>query len=201
MKKLVAAAIVMVSYALLVSGCANKEAVKKDETVSAPAQPAEKSVQKAVSESVAQKQASVQPKQVETPKVEVQQAAPSPVAAEPVKAEEEFKGELEKIYFAFDSDALSDQSRDTLYKNAETIIKKTKGKLFIEGHCDERGSDEYNLALGEKRAKAALKYLQTLGVAPERISIISYGEERPADSGHTEEAWAKNRRAEFKPAK
>ena len=70
-------------------------------------------------------------------------------------------------------------------------------RVEIEGHCDERGSDEYNLALGEKRAKAAMAYLSTLGVPPEQLSIISYGKERPLDAGQNEESWAKNRRVEF----
>jgi peptidoglycan-associated lipoprotein len=67
----------------------------------------------------------------------------------------------------------------------------------IEGNCDERGSDDYNMALGERRAKAAKDYLVNLGIASDRISTISYGEEKPADPGHDEEAWARNRRAEF----
>jgi len=111
------------------------------------------------------------------------------------------KSALEKIYFAFDSFALTEQSRETLYKNAEQIIKKSTAKYTVEGHCDERGSDEYNLALGEKRAKSAYNYLITLGVPAERLSTVSFGEERPADPGHDEEAWAKNRRAEFSIAK
>jgi peptidoglycan-associated lipoprotein len=124
-------------------------------------------------------------------------AAP-PVKGEPiVKSEVPLKVALDKIYFAFDSDVLTDQSREALYKDAETIIKKTTGKYTLEGHCDERGSDEYNMALGEKRAKAVQKYLLTLGVAPERLSTISFGEEKPAEPGHDEGAWAKNRRVEF----
>ena len=104
---------------------------------------------------------------------------------------------LEKIYFDFDSAALSESSRDTLKKDYELIKKNGAAKVEIEGHCDERGSDEYNLALGERRAKAALNYLVTLGIAPGRLSTISYGKEKPADPGHDEAAWAKNRRVEF----
>ncbi|HYS43726.1 MAG TPA: OmpA family protein, partial [Geobacteraceae bacterium] len=85
-----------------------------------------------------------------------------------------------------------------LNKNAEYLLKKSVSlKIQIEGHCDERGSDEYNLALGEKRAKAALNYLVTLGVPAARLSFISYGKEKPADPGHDDAAWAKNRRDEF----
>lgn len=70
-------------------------------------------------------------------------------------------------------------------------------KIQIEGHCDERGSDAYNLALGERRAKAALQYLVTLGIPDKRLSVISYGKEKPADPGHDETSWSKNRRDEF----
>jgi peptidoglycan-associated lipoprotein len=67
----------------------------------------------------------------------------------------------------------------------------------VEGHCDERGSDEYNLALGQKRADAAVKYLRALGIAPQRLSSVSFGKEKPAQPGHDEAAWSKNRRDEF----
>ncbi|NVO00889.1 MAG: peptidoglycan-associated lipoprotein Pal [Geobacteraceae bacterium] len=104
---------------------------------------------------------------------------------------------LKTVYFDFDSYILRQPDRDTLYKNAEYLLKKYKGKVKLEGHCDERGSDEYNLALGENRAKAALNYLVTLGVPSDQLSVVSYGKEKPVDNGHTEEAWAKNRRVEF----
>ena len=104
---------------------------------------------------------------------------------------------LKMINFDFDSYVLTQPARDILYSNAEYLLKKFKGKIKLEGHCDERGSDEYNLALGEKRSKAAMEYLLTLGVPSEQLSIISYGKERPLDPGHDEENWAKNRRVEF----
>ena len=103
---------------------------------------------------------------------------------------------LEKIFFAFDAFTLSSAARDTLQKDA-AVAKGETASIRIEGHCDERGSDEYNLALGEKRAKEAMKYLVTMGVPAERLSVISYGKEKPADPGHNESAWAKNRRDEF----
>ena len=117
------------------------------------------------------------------------------------KQSEMLTNALKMINFEFDSFALSQQARDILYANAEYLLKNYKGKLKLEGHCDERGSDEYNLALGENRAKAALNYLLTLGVPANQLSIISYGKERPLDPASTEEAWAKNRRVEFKEIK
>jgi len=105
---------------------------------------------------------------------------------------------LNRIHFDFDQFTLSSTARDILAANAAAIKAAPGGKVRIEGHCDERGSDEYNLALGEKRAQAARDYLISLGVAPDRLETISYGEEMPLDPASNEEAWAKNRRAEFK---
>ncbi|THB66148.1 MAG: peptidoglycan-associated lipoprotein Pal [Desulfovibrio sp.] len=103
----------------------------------------------------------------------------------------------ETIYFTYDSFELSAESRAILSRKAE--IMKTYPDLLVQiaGHCDERGTNEYNLALGERRARAASQYLVMLGVNPSQLEIISYGEERPADSGHNDAAWAKNRRDEF----
>jgi peptidoglycan-associated lipoprotein len=105
---------------------------------------------------------------------------------------------FENIYFDFDKFDLRQDARDVLSKNADILLKsKPTIKIQIAGNCDERGSAEYNLALGESRAKSAQRYLITLGVAPDRLSIISYGKEKPAIEGHDETAWAKNRRDEF----
>jgi len=105
---------------------------------------------------------------------------------------------LMRIHFDFDQYVLTSEAKDTLARNAELLKAAPSIKVQIEGHCDERGSDEYNLALGEKRALATKNYLASLGVATDRMSIISYGEEIPLDPAHTEAAWAKNRRADFK---
>ena len=104
---------------------------------------------------------------------------------------------LSTIYFVFDDYSLSEQAKKTLIENAAWLMKSPQKEIIIEGHCDERGTEEYNIALGERRAYSAKKYLITLGVNPDQLSTISYGEERPADSGHDEDTWAKNRRAEF----
>ena len=110
---------------------------------------------------------------------------------------EQMKSDLETIYFDFDSAALSEQSRKTLTSNANYLQKHSDVSIRIEGNCDERGSAEYNIALGEKRAKAALKYITTLGVDDSRLSIVSNGNEKPIEQGHDESAWAKNRRDDF----
>ncbi len=105
---------------------------------------------------------------------------------------------LETIHFDFDQYVLTDDSKSILVNNAGLLRSAPAVKILIEGHCDERGSDEYNLALGEKRALATKNYLVSLGVGAERMSVISYGEEMPFDSAHNKAAWAKNRRANFK---
>ena len=102
------------------------------------------------------------------------------------------------IFFAFDSFELTPESRDVLTSKADTLKKYSLFNIVIEGHCDERGTSEYNLALGERRAKAASQFLSQLGIADGRMTIVSYGKERPQDPGHTEAAWSKNRRDEFK---
>lgn len=101
------------------------------------------------------------------------------------------------IYFDFDKYELTSEARETLAEQARILKSNPKVKLLIEGHCDERGTIEYNLALGERRANAVKKYFLNYGLLPERFSIISYGKEKPLDSRHTEEAWAQNRRAVF----
>jgi peptidoglycan-associated lipoprotein len=105
---------------------------------------------------------------------------------------------LEKVFFEYDAYTLTPQTREILARNAEWLRQNPAAKLTIEGHCDERGSDEYNLALGQRRADAVKSYLLSLGIAAERLSDISYGEERPAVAGSAESAWSQNRRAEFK---
>ncbi len=107
----------------------------------------------------------------------------------------------QRIHFAFDSYELSPKARAILKKKAEVLLKYPNIKMVIEGHCDERGTEEYNLALGERRARAAYEYLILLGIDADRLSIVSYGEERPLDPRHNEEAWAKNRRDEFRIVK
>lgn len=104
------------------------------------------------------------------------------------------------IYFAFDRSDLSASARETLAGIADRMEKISSVRLRLEGHADERGTSEYNLALGERRANAAERYLISLGIDENRLSTISYGEEMPADAGHSEEAWAKNRRVHIEIA-
>ncbi|OGD21755.1 MAG: peptidoglycan-associated lipoprotein [Candidatus Aminicenantes bacterium RBG_16_63_16] len=104
---------------------------------------------------------------------------------------------LKMIHFDYDQYAIREDAKPTLEGNAAWLKKFSSAKILIEGHCDERGTEEYNLALGEKRAKTAYDYLASLGVPPDRMKLISYGKSQPLDTGHTETSWQKNRRAQF----
>ena len=104
---------------------------------------------------------------------------------------------LKDIRFDFDRYDIRPQDTEILKENAALLKRYPNVKIQIEGHCDERGTTEYNIALGERRANSTKKYLLSLGISSDRLSTISYGEEKPADPGHTEDAWGKNRRAHF----
>ncbi len=123
------------------------------------------------------------------------------VAEEPVVTVEEEIAEgqrtLRAVYFAFDSYELSDDALSAIQAAATWLNAHTAVRATVAGHCDERGTIEYNIDLGAKRARAVRDHLLRLGVAADRVATISYGEERPAEHGNTESAWAKNRRAEF----
>ena len=114
----------------------------------------------------------------------------APGAAEPVPG-------LSRIYFDFDQSAITAEGKTTLERNAKFLMVNPGLRVRVEGHCDERGTTEYNIALGERRAKATFQYLMDLGVDPNRMGVVSYGKEIPLASEHNEAAWAKNRRAEF----
>ncbi len=114
-------------------------------------------------------------------------AAPAPASSAP---------ELEAVYFDFDSAALREDARGTLKKDAEVLRATPSAVVTLEGHCDERGSEEYNLALGEQRAESARTYLVDLGIPTSRLRVVSFGEAKPAVMGHDESAWKWNRRVE-----
>ncbi|MBW1897735.1 MAG: peptidoglycan-associated lipoprotein Pal [Deltaproteobacteria bacterium] len=105
--------------------------------------------------------------------------------------------ENDDVQFEFDSAKLSMEAQDILRQKAEWLKKNPRAKIIIEGHCDERGTNEYNLALGDRRAFSAKSFLADLGIDASRLTTVSYGEERPIDSRADEDAWAKNRRAHF----
>ena len=101
----------------------------------------------------------------------------------------------DRVFFGYDSSVLTSEAQDALQRQAGWLRENNDVRIVIEGHCDERGTREYNIALGERRAAAAKRYLVSLGVDASRVSTISYGKERPAVLGHDNSAWAQNRRA------
>jgi peptidoglycan-associated lipoprotein len=107
----------------------------------------------------------------------------------------EQRGYLQDAFYTFDESTLTPDAQSALTSSATWLKKNSQYNLLIEGHCDERGTEQYNLALGDRRANSAKEYIVALGVDGSRIRTVSYGEERPFDSGHDEPAWAKNRRA------
>ena len=131
----------------------------------------------------------------EEPKVDEAALAAEAELRAKTEAVEELKSVT--IHFAFDSYELDQEARSILALKANIMRRYSDVNVVIEGHCDERGTEEYNLALGERRARAAYEHLVILGVAPERMSIVSFGEERPVNPAHNETAWAENRRDEF----
>ncbi len=141
----------------------------------------------------------------EQPKVE---KVEEPAIKKPVLTEEEIfmsksleeinlEAPLKMIYFDYDRYLIREDAKPVLEVDAAWLKKFRSVKVLIEGHCDERGTEEYNLALGEKRAKSTFDYLISLGISPERMKIISYGKSQPLDPGHNEVAWQKNRRAQL----
>ena len=177
--------VMLFALTLLAAGCAKKPVAEQSSMTEQPAQV----------EMQQQQPAAVVEQQVTDNGAN--QAAEDAAAAA-LAAERAAASGLERIHFDFDQYVLTDAAKSTLVNNAGLLRAAPGIKVLIEGHCDERGSDEYNLALGEKRALATKNFLVSLGVPAERMSIISYGEEMPLDPAHTQEAWAKNRRADFK---
>ena len=169
---LVLALVMLVPGLMLMTSCAQQSAVDQDTTQKTT--PPEDTSQKASEEDM--------------------QAAAAMRAAE--QAKNQFLNE--HIYFPFDSAELSPLAQETLKSKAAWLRDNADAMVTIEGNCDERGTNEYNLALGERRAESARAYLVDLGISASRLSTISYGEERPLDPRHNEEAWAKNRNDQFK---
>jgi len=181
-------ALLVVGLCMCIISCSCPSCIKKKKIAPPPPKPA---VQKPAP----------QPSKIEKKRMEALKKAEE--ERKKKEAEEKLKKEIEEIdhtmiHFDFDKADLKPEARKILKKIAEWLLKHPEYNIRIEGYCDERGTEEYNLALGQRRADAAKKYLIELGVSPDRISTISYGEENPIDPRHCEEAWAKNRRDQFK---
>ncbi len=200
-KAMVLAVAVVVSFVFLIGGCAKKEVLKgegelKGQPTAVKEDPGAK--EKAAAAKKAKKAPEVSTG--DTARDRAVKEKPAKVAAKEAKqgkAAKEDEISLANIHFDFDKATLRPDVREMLKKHAELLSSNRNLHVTVEGHCDERGTAEYNLALGERRAAAAMKYLVQLGVEEKRIKTISYGFEKPLDPGHSEEAWAKNRRDSF----
>ncbi|ACS80533.1 peptidoglycan-associated lipoprotein Pal [Maridesulfovibrio salexigens] len=184
--------VVFMLIAGLGTGCSKKQ------VESSPASPA-------VEERMAQQQENEQLKSEEQARLERERALQEQALEEErqaAAAKKEFDNAVVElgnmVHFDFDSFEIKQEYRPLLQQKAEILKKYDNVTMVIEGYCDDRGTEEYNLALGERRARAAYEFLILLGVTPERLSIVSFGEEDPLDPGQNETAWAKNRRAQFR---
>jgi len=175
------AVLVLCVTALVVVGCAKKQTVKSEGAAGAQGQGASSAPAPGAGDG-----ASVS----ETP------VAPT-TSAPGIAVTEEAKSMFDDVRFDFDKSEVPEDGRRTCRVVADYLKKNPRAHLLIEGHCDERGTSEYNMALGERRATSVMTYLGSLGVSKAALSTVSFGKEKPLDPGHDEEAWAKNRRAHF----
>lgn len=181
--------VLMVSAVFLagLTGCAKKEVIKESSGEE----------QSMVKQEPAAQPAGMKPEE-QKPDLAPQQEAVQPMAESEQKiAPAQEAKQLEDIHFDFDKFELRPEDRQILSGHADWLLKNADWQIRIEGNCDERGTQEYNMALGQRRADEAMKYLINMGVDKKRISSVSYGKEQPLDPGHDEEAWAKNRRDHF----
>jgi peptidoglycan-associated lipoprotein len=179
-KKLALIVCLILSLVLVVGACKKKQ--QPDVTADQASEAAQP-----VQEPEADTEPPVAVEDFQTPEPEVEEISQT-------AAEINTSGALKIVYFAYDKSDLTDTARSTLRQNANWMKANQPWAIKIEGHCDERGTIEYNLALGQRRANTLRDYYTSLGVSTSRLRTISFGEERPADPGHTEASWAKNRR-------
>ncbi len=211
MKRYIGFAIILMMTAVL-TGCPKKPTIVKEEAkapapeAKAETKGADEAKARAEAEAKAKAEAEARAKREAEEKARAEaeakakaeaaaKAAKEAAAKAEAKVTEEFR--LEDIHFDFDKSDIKEKDREILKGLADWLSKNKSAKIQVEGHCDERGTNEYNLALGERRAHSAKQYLVTLGVAKDRISTISYGEEKPLCTEANEDCWAKNRRGHF----
>ena len=178
---------------MVMTGCAKKSVVKEQAVTTE-----EKAAVETAGKDVVKKEepASKEVKAVTVKEAEEKAAVEGEATREKAAAAKELDA-FKDITFDFDKFTLKPEAREALKQYADKLTQNKNDNVIIEGYCDERGTTEYNLALGERRAKEAMKYFVELGIDGKRIKTISYGKERPLDPGNNEEAWAKNRRDHF----
>ena len=182
---LVGLALFMVTAGLIFTASCAKKQVKSEPGV-APAGETE------AERTAAEQEARARQKALEEQRLREERLGEEANARTERTEKEEFLNEL--IYFEFDKSRLLPEAKEILKRKAKWLMAHPNVSVIIEGHCDERGTNEYNMALGDRRAQSANSYLVDLGISRQRLTTISYGEERPVNSGHNERAWAENRR-------
>jgi peptidoglycan-associated lipoprotein len=208
-RNLIIAALVVFAFSsvFLLSSCAKKQVVTEEKQVKAPPKevakveeekPAAKEVKEVKEAEEVKKEEEAKLEKLKELEEAKKREAEAKVAEEKAWQERRIaKVEAEAIYFDFDKSFIRLEYRSVLQTKAEFLKDNPDVHIRIEGNCDERGTNEYNLALGERRANSAAKFLFSLGISPDRVETISYGEERPLASGHGGGAWAQNRRDDF----
>jgi peptidoglycan-associated lipoprotein len=193
-KKSLSLLVLILCLGLIMAGCPKKTVMKEEPSATKSEEARKLEAEQAAKEARERELAKM--KEEEAKRAQEKEFEKSLVAKKTPGIEGEvFESSLLKdIHFDFDKYDIRPADAEILKGNAALLTRYPKMKIQIEGHCDERGTVEYNLALGERRANSTKKYLITLGLAGDRVSAISYGKERPLDPGHNEEAWAKNRR-------
>jgi peptidoglycan-associated lipoprotein len=199
--------VLVLCFGLVIFGCSTKKQAVKPSSEQAAASAADKEKARLEAEEKAraekEREARIKEEEVKKEQARKEQERKELDQSLVAKKTPGIEGEvfesslLKDIHFDFDKYDVLPGDGDILKNTAALLMKYPSVKIQVEGHCDERGTAEYNLALGERRASSAKKYLVSLGVAEGRISTISYGKEKPVDPGHTEEAWTKNRRDHF----
>ena len=190
MKRLATSSLIVLLVSVTVAGCHGK----KPPVPNAPPPPAVTPFPEAAAPSTPNRPPDPPPVPADT------SIRSTPLLPWDAKTIEEINGidsPLKPVYFGYDSDELDDAARKVLTANAEVLKQYKTWVITVEGHCDERGTAEYNLALGDRRALAARNFLVSLGIGADRLRTVSYGREFPFDPAHTESAWEKNRRAHF----
>ena len=185
---LVGLALFMATAGLIFTASCAKKQIKSEPGV-APAGETE------AERTAAEQEARARQKALEEQRLREERLREEASARTELTEKEEFLNE--HIYFEFDKSRLLPEAKEILKRKAKWLMAHPNVSVIIEGHCDERGTNEYNMALGDRRAQSANRYLVDLGISRQRLTTISYGEERPVNPGHTERAWAENRRDQF----
>jgi len=182
------------SSIFLLSSCAKKQVVSEEKEITAPPEEVAKVEEEKPAAVEAAKEAE-EFKKAEEARLEMARKKEAEERA--LKERIAIKFEAESVYFEFDKSFIRQEYRPVLEKKAEFLVDNPNISIRIEGNCDERGTNEYNLALGERRTNSAKNFFVSIGISPDRIEMISYGEERPLALGHNEESWTQNRRDDF----